>query len=301
MKVSVIVPTYSMERYPDFSECVDSVLNQTYDDVECVIIVDGNEEVYERAVKDYGHRDDTIIYLSAEDAGPLSRGNMGVIQANGDIVASTDDDAVPRTDWVERLVEAYEQKGAIAVGGKMVPEWVAGKPDFLPEEFYWLIGATHKGFKEEAGEVRNTFGANISWKRDIFLKLGGFKIAGMGPSELQGRETELCARMQDEYGKGIWYEPRAIVAHKVYEYRTDKVWLAKRAFWQGVSKRGMKKYVPKASGNESEFLSKLLRSSIPKRSVKSLTSLRQAKQLAALLILTALVGLGYVYGFVKYH
>ncbi|MFB6350915.1 MAG: protein kinase, partial [Bradymonadaceae bacterium] len=58
--------------------------------------------------------------------------------------------SVPGTfeDWVEKLLEGYERGTAddpvLAVGGRMVPAWVAGKPSFLPEEFYWLVGVTHR-------------------------------------------------------------------------------------------------------------------------------------------------------------
>lgn len=301
MKVSVVVPTYSLDRYDDFCECVEAVFEQTYDDIEVVIVVDGNEAVYEKACADFGDRTDTTIFFSKPNAGPISRANMGGVLASGDVIALTDDDAVPSADWIERLVAAYQAQDAVAVGGRMVPDWVAGKPDFLPEEFYWLIGVTHEGFQEKPGEVRNTFGANLSYKREAFMKLGGLKLAGFGPSQIQGRETEFCARLREAYGQGVWYDPEAIVAHKIYEYRTNQRWLAKRAFWQGVSKRGMEKFVPDAGGRESDFLRYLIGTSIPRRLSHSLTSLAQAKQLFWLILLMWLVGMGYLYGILKYR
>jgi len=54
MKVSVVICTYAMDRYDVFSECVDSVLEQTYDPLEIVIVVDGNDSVFERVQDDYG-------------------------------------------------------------------------------------------------------------------------------------------------------------------------------------------------------------------------------------------------------
>ena len=67
----------------------------------------------------------------------------------------------------------YSERGAIASGGRILPLWLNGKPGFLPPEYYWLIGATHKGFAEEMGDVRNTFGSNISFKTDVLRSLGG--------------------------------------------------------------------------------------------------------------------------------
>jgi len=112
--------------------------------------------------------------------------------------------------WIERLIRAHKDEEAIAAGGRMTPLWVAGKPSFLPEEFYWLVGVTHRGFAEGPGEVRNTFGSNISFRADVFEALDGFDtdIGGRkGDRNLQGGETELCARLHAQYGRGVWYEP----------------------------------------------------------------------------------------------
>ncbi|MFQ3474883.1 glycosyltransferase [Halonotius sp. F2-221B] len=303
MKVSVVVPTYSLDRYPDFCECVDALLTQTYDDVEVVVIVDGNEVVYERVSEDYGDEESVVSYLSHDDAGPLSRANMGAIQASGEVVALTDDDAVPKKDWVEQLVDAYERHDAIAVGGKMTADWVDIKAEYIPEEFYFLIGVTHRGFPMEEREVRNTFGANISFKRDVFLKLGGIKQGGIDPSSVQGRETEFCSRLGQIYGEGVIYTPDAVASHKIYQYRTEPKWLVERAFWQGYSKRAIEKLVPESSDEESEQLRRLLLRYIPRRIWNLLVSpsKTRATQLAMLFVLLAATGIGYLYGILRWR
>jgi len=303
MKVSVVVPTYSPDRYDDFCECVDALLAQTYGDVEVVVIVDGNETVYERASEDYGDREDVVLYGSHDDAGPLTRANMGAIQASGELLALTDDDAVPAEDWVEQLVDAYERHDGIAVGGRIEPEWVAGKAEFIPEEFYFLIGATHRGFPDEEGEVRNTFGANLAFDREMYLKLGGIKQGGIDPSQVQGRETEFCARMRRTYGRGVVYNPDALVSHKIYEYRTEPRWLLRRAFWQGYSKRAMERLVPDSSGEESDQLRRLLFEFIPGRIWGLVTRPSETKlaRLVTLFALLAATGVGYLYGLLRWR
>lgn len=303
MKVSVVVPTYSLDRYSDLCSCIDALLTQTYDPVEIVVIVDGNEAVYERVNEEYGEEETVISYLSHDDAGPLSRGNMGVIQSSGEVVALTDDDAVPKEDWVEQLVDAYDRHDAVAVGGRMTADWVAGKADYIPEEFYFLIGVTHRGFPTEEREVRNTFGANLSFKREVFLKLGGIKLGGIDPSSVQGRETEFCSRLGRTYGEGVIYTPDAVVSHKIYEYRTEPKWLVERAFWQGYSKRAMETLVPESSGEESEQLRRLLLRYIPRRVWNLLVSPSKSKatQLAMLLVLLVATGIGYLYGIMRWR
>ena len=74
----------------------------------------------------------------------------------------------------------------------MTADWVDGKADYIPEEFYFLIGVTHRGFPTEEREVINTFGANLSFKREAFLKLGGIKLGGIDPQAYRdGRPSSV--------------------------------------------------------------------------------------------------------------
>jgi GT2 family glycosyltransferase len=221
------------------------------------------------------------------------------------VVALIDDDAVADERWVEELVSVYESTDAIAAGGKMTPIWVAGKPEFLPEEFYWLVGVTHRGFAEPGEEVRNTFGSNISFKTEVMKELGGFEaqVGRQGEKNLQAHETEFCARMREEYGRGVVYNPDAKVGHKVFEWRTDKQWLLERSFWQGYSKRAMETLVSEESSEEeSDFLKQLVFEFVPSRLKGLLTdpSVPKAKQFVTLFVLTATVGVGYLYGLLKW-
>ncbi|WP_135302723.1 glucosyl-dolichyl phosphate glucuronosyltransferase [Haloarcula amylovorans] len=310
MRVSVVLCTHTMDRYDDCRVAAESVLSQTYEDVELVLVSDGSEAVAERFETDFGNRESVLVHCNDENVGLLESRNNGAELATGDVVAFLDDDAVAAEDWIEKLVDGYHRDGAdgnaLAVGGRMVPAWVAGKPAFLPDEFYWLVGVTHRGFgpdgdPEEAGEVRNTFGSNISFRRDVFLELGGFEddIGGRkGEKNLQGGETELCARLQGQYGSGVYYVPDALVAHKVFDYRTDPGWLVDRAFWQGYSKRGMEVFVPESTGDESAFLGDLLFTFVPER-LRDLVrspSVAALSQLVFLFVLTGAVGTGYLYG-----
>ncbi|WEL21112.1 glucosyl-dolichyl phosphate glucuronosyltransferase [Halorhabdus sp. BNX81] len=310
MRVSVVLCIHTLDRYDDFTEAVESVRAQTYDDVELVLVSDGSDAVFEQFRTDFGEDDDATLVKLAENRGLLEARNAGAEAASGDVVAFLDDDAIAAPDWIERLVAGYEKRDAIAVGGKMTPEWVAGKPDFLPAEFYWLVGVTHRGFgpdgdMDAAGEVRNTFGSNISFRRDVFLELGGFdtNIGGrQGDANLQGGETELCARLREEYTEGVWYVPEAEVAHKVFEYRTEISWLLDRAFWQGYSKRAMEVLVPESGSEERGFLSLLAGRFLPMRLRKLVSGPNRERLLKCmmLLVFTGVVGVGYLYGGIKY-
>lgn len=291
--------------YDHFCEAAESVLNQTYNNVELVVIVDGTPDVYDKILEDYDNHEDMIISCNDENVGLLQSRNRGAELATGDVVAFIDDDAIADEEWIERLVDAYENQNAIATGGKMTPEWIAGKPSFLPEEFYWLIGVTHRGFADGAGEVRNTFGSNISFRTNLFEELGGFNVSiggRKGDKNLQGGETELCARMRTEYDQGIWYVPEAEVAHKVFQYRTKVGWLLDRAFWQGYSKRAMETLLEDNDDEEAEFLTRLITdfTLLRIRNIIQSPSIARITQLVMLWVFTATVGIGYLYGYSKY-
>ena len=94
MNVSVVICTYSLDIYEDFCEAVTSIREQTYDEWEIIVIVDGTEAVYDRVKKEYGGIDQIKTYCNDENLGLLKSRNRGAKLANGDVVAFIDDDAV---------------------------------------------------------------------------------------------------------------------------------------------------------------------------------------------------------------
>jgi len=298
--VSVVICTHRTERYSDLMEAIDSLKAQSYNNFEIVVVVDGNKELYEK-IRGSEIKIDRII-LNEENLGLSESRNSGIKESKGDIIAFFDDDAVADKNWLEELVRMYEEHDAIAAGGKILPKWVSKKPKYLPEEFYWLIGATHKGFPEEMTEVRNTFGSNLSFKAEGLKALDGFRseMGVKGRGLLQGEETELCERMSNKFGMGVIYNPEAIVYHTVFPERLRMRFLLRRAFWQGYSKRLMKEFGYSTS-EEYRFVKSLFTNFWKKFDQKDEEERIKAKsfvafgQLMFLLILTSAAGLGYVY------
>lgn len=299
MKVSVVVCTYSMDRYGPFSECVESVLAQKYEPLEIVLVVDGNPDVYERVRLDFGSEEDVIVHNNDENRGISFSRTKGAELASGDIVAFIDDDATAEPDWVQRLVDVYKKTDAIAVGGDVRPDWQTEKPDFFPEEFYWLVGCVEPGFAEDGEEVRNTYGSNISYRREAFLSVEGYdpNTGRKGDKHLQAHEAPVGIRLLEEYGKGMVYTEDAVVHHKLFEYRGKFSWLVFRSFWQGYSKRVMDILYPDAPDDKSAYLKQLLTYFVPKRlsALVRSPSVSEVKQLVSIFVFTGAVGLGYLY------
>ena len=292
MLISIVICTHRSERYEDFEEAVNSLLSQSYNNLEIIVVVDGNKELYDKIQKSGIEVDK--IRLNEKNLGLSESRNRGMKEAKGDVIAFFDDDAVAADEnWLRELVRMYEKRGAIAAGGKLLPKWTSKRPKFLPEEYYWLVGATHKGFPEEVTEVRNTFGSNLSFKAEVLKAPGGFRseIGMKGKGLLQGEETELCERVREKFGRGVVYNPDAIVYHKVFPERLKLRFLLRRAFWQGYSKRVMKELGYSIS-EEEEFVRDLVGSITERAKAKSLVAYGQ---IIFLLILTSTAGLGYAF------
>ena len=304
MKVSVVVCAYSMERYDDVCEAVGSVLSQTYEEIQVILVIDGNEALFERLQSEFANQKAVTLHCNEENKGLSYSRTQGVKLASGSVIAFLDDDAIAEPDWIKELVRGYEEDGAIAVGGLMVPEWVAERPGFLPEEFYWLIGANYEPRLEPWTEVRNTLGSNMSFKKEVFEEIGGFndQVGLKGNNQIQAEETELAMRMYDTFGKGMLYNPNAVVAHKIFEYRVEPKWLLRRAFWQGYSKRAIETLdVGRPDDPEQAFLRHLFFTAIPRRIRLFVRNFEIAKiqQIVAILLLTTAVGAGYLAGLVR--
>jgi glycosyltransferase involved in cell wall biosynthesis len=300
MQVSVVICVHTEDRYDDFCAAVESVLGQTHEAVEVVAVVDGNNAVCARVREEYGDSPDVRIHCNETNRGLSYSRTRGVEQASGEVIAFLDDDAVAHADWVEQLCRGYEE-GALAVGGRMVPEWVGGRPDHLPEEFSWLVGVTYEPRLADWTEVRNTMGSNISFRREVFEELGGFdeQVGLAGDANLQAEETEFCIRMGQTFGRGVLYNPEAVVAHRVFAYRTGVPWLLRRAFWQGYSKRAVETLGSDRGDAERDFLRHLACAAVPRRlrGLAADPSIAAVQQLLMLVALTAAVGVGYLYAF----
>ncbi len=297
-RISVVITTYDEEIYDDFAACVESVLGQSYDHFEVVIVTE-TEHADKNISDDFGDHDRVNHVHSAESLNLASARNLGAKHATGDVYAFIDDDAIAESGWLEAIAKAYLRHDAFAVGGKLIAEWPDDvEPALLTPEFYWLVGVTHRGFRENAGPVRNTFGANITFRAQVFDSLGGFDT-GFGKDHghnLQGEETDLCARMYAEYDRMLHYEPEAVVRHRVYDWQLQWSWLFDRAFWQGYSKWLLKRSVPDSTGTERSFLRSLFTDSLPHyaRLTISERSLKPAGCCLMAFLLTFVVGVGFV-------
>jgi glycosyltransferase involved in cell wall biosynthesis len=98
-KISVIIPVYNVENY--LCKCIDSVLQQTYSNIEIILIDDGSDDGSGIICDEYAKQDSRIVVIHQENSGLSSARNTGLDHATGDWIAFLDSD-----DWIQP--EMYE-------------------------------------------------------------------------------------------------------------------------------------------------------------------------------------------------
>lgn len=119
-RVSVVIPAYNAGRY--IRQTVDSVLAQTYRDVECIVVNDGSTDNTRDRLLAYGAR---IVYLEQENRGRAAARNTGLTRASGDYVAFLDADDYWAGDKLQKqaaLLDSDPALGVVGCGAYMVAE-----------------------------------------------------------------------------------------------------------------------------------------------------------------------------------
>lgn len=112
-RLSVIVTAYNIENY--LAQCLDSVIGQTLDDLEIIVVDDGSTDGTVQIIRDYAERDDRIrpiLFGENTIGGVASAANAGLDAATGDYVGFADGDDICDTDMFRKLYEAAVQADA---------------------------------------------------------------------------------------------------------------------------------------------------------------------------------------------
>jgi len=99
-KVSIIVPIYNAEEY--IRRCIDSLINQTYKNIEIILLNDGSTDSTDKIIKSY--KDKRINYIKKENTGIGNTRNLGILKSTGDYIMFIDSDDYMELNAVEVLV-----------------------------------------------------------------------------------------------------------------------------------------------------------------------------------------------------
>ena len=114
-KVSVIVPIYGVEKY--IHQCIDSILNQTLEDIEILLIDDGSKDNCPAIIDEYAKQDSRIKAIHQENGGYGKAVNNGLSKATGEYIAIVEPDDFIEQNMFEVLYDDAKQNDVDVVKG----------------------------------------------------------------------------------------------------------------------------------------------------------------------------------------
>ena len=110
-KVSIIVPIYNVAKY--LPACLDSILNQTYDNLEILLIDDGSTDDSLKIIEEYAKKDSRIKAFNQKNSGQSSARNLGLKKATGKFISFIDGDDMIKPNFIANLIEPFENSSTI--------------------------------------------------------------------------------------------------------------------------------------------------------------------------------------------
>ena len=113
--VSIIVPVYNAEKY--IKECVNSIINQTYRNIEIILVNDGSKDSSSKICQLLAKNNPRVKYISQNNKGPSAARNKGIRYAKGDYIQFVDSDDIIEDNMTEELVRAKDKNSQLVLCG----------------------------------------------------------------------------------------------------------------------------------------------------------------------------------------
>ena len=202
--ISVVIACPGGSRLLD--ECLKALTEQTYDRWEAIVLPDGDASSAET------DGDERIRFLPTGKVRPAEKRNLGIREAQGEIVAFIDDDAYPEAHWLEYAVKYFGDADVAAVGGPGVTPPGDGYLARLGGRVYdnLLVSGNYR-YRYKAGGIRRDVddypSCNLLVRAETLRKIGGYRT-----DFWPGEDTLLCKDIVDGGGR-IVYDPWVVVFH----------------------------------------------------------------------------------------
>ena len=213
VKISVIIPVYNAEKY--LKDCLDSVIRQTYKNLEIICINDGSTDHSLDILRMYEKKDDRIKVIDKENEGPSSARNAGIDAVTGDFVSFVDADDYLQLNSYEILAECAEQEqkwDLIIFGGNVV-----GMPNEYIQDKLTTVFNIYENTAPGDVVFREKAARPFLWlhfiRRELFEK----------PSKIR---FDSSMKLGEDQIFQFCYVPRAknvmVIDQKLYNYRIEQ-------------------------------------------------------------------------------
>lgn len=176
--VSIIVPVYKVEKYLD--ECIESLVNQTYRNIEIILVDDGSPDNCPKICDDWVARDDRIKAIHKSNGGVSSARNEGLKVARGEWIWFVDSDDTVEINALEELVKYTNEVDLIVFNSKTEEPYT--KDDTFFKDYYFKyqfgFGPCNKLYKKSIIEKNNLeFDTQESVGEDLLFNITYYQYA----------------------------------------------------------------------------------------------------------------------------
>jgi glycosyltransferase involved in cell wall biosynthesis len=229
--VSVVVVTYN--RAKDVNEAVNSLLNQSEEALEIIVIDDGSIV----PVNLDFHSDRLRLIRFDQEIGISDARNFGIKTAKGDYIAFIDDDAIADYHWLKRIRMGFET--AQIVGGQLKPLYLVPPPDWWNQKDFGVFAGV--------GNISSKafYGCNMAVKADVFASVGLFNpsLGRKNGKLLSLEENDFFVRSKKK-GFIFKFVEAAMIKHKVPAKRMTFSYILRWSYYNGKSQRICEKFSP---------------------------------------------------------
>ena len=187
-QVSVVMPVYNGERF--LAEAIESILDQTFTDLELIVVDDGSTDGSADIVRTYLERDGRIRFFQHErNRGAADARNTGIAAARGEYIAAMDADDISLPERLDTQVDYLRMNpdiGGVGLQGRVVEHDLTPRGDFGVATHHALIALNY--FLRYG-----VLGATLMLRRELLVAVGGYES---GQSRVD--DPELLARMLND-------------------------------------------------------------------------------------------------------
>lgn len=193
-KISIIIPVYNAEK--TLRHCLDSVLNQTYENYEVIVVDNNSSDKSRNIIQEYCARNNRIKYIFETKKGAAAARYRGERNSKGDIILMTDSDCIIPNNWIEEMMGPIVKDNRIAVQGLKKPIVLNYWTKHIQDEEERLAMERIKD-----GKIGLLDTANFAIKRSVLQEVGY-----ANPNVSIGHDTELEVRLKIK-GYEIFFKP----------------------------------------------------------------------------------------------
>lgn len=207
--VSAVICTRN--RPDKIGNAVETVLANTYSNFDLTIIDQSTNDETETIVRRIGQRDGRVRYQRMSKSGLSRAYNQAIANTTGPIIAFTDDDCLAPSDWIEKIVTAFEeQPDGQLMYGQVVPAYPENDGDVLTP----LLRIEKPERLDRANGFRVFgMGANFAARRSLFERAGTFdEVLGGGGPLKSSQDFDLAYRAYRR-NAAILLRPEVIIRH----------------------------------------------------------------------------------------